>query len=511
MFQTTPPNGSFVGAPKTPLADALSADDISFVSGVYPSSSASSQLGTIQGTVTAGAAAVVGATVFAVSPSTGQSICTLTKADGSYTLNALPPDTYLVYAQPLTGPVLPQNLYSLQGVTVNTSFRMAFYGGNAAPAQLTVSPGSVSQASISVVAGAPTLELPLVAIGNANLTVWGWTGAGNTVQAGQTLTLLLTGSGIDGSITASDVRILGPSVTVRSVKPSGVNINGLPALAVTVDIAPRSTRATDTIVVTRGSEVAAYSGGLVIAPSAAGNSNAPSFTAAGMKNAASYQAGTVAPGEIFALFGSNLGPSSLALFQLDSQNRLPTTLGGTQVLFDGIPAPLIYTLAGQVSGIVPYGLSGASNVVVTYNGAASTAVSIPVISTVPGLFTVSSAGTGPGSILNWDPKTGASLNTSAHAAARGGTIVAYGTGDGFFYGYDAGTVAGAGPNMKAGVTATIGGVPATVAYAGNSPGLITGLWQINIQVPSNAPTGAQPLVVKVNGVASQAGVTVAVK
>src|SRR5581483_8756848 len=107
----------------------------------------------------------------------------------------------------------------------------------------------------------------------------------------------------------------GPGVTVQSVKPAGLNINGLPALAVMVNIASRSTRAAATIVVNNGSDAAAYSGGLLIAPNAAVSANAPSFTAAGMKNAASYQAGVVAPGEIFALFGSNLGPSNPATFE----------------------------------------------------------------------------------------------------------------------------------------------------------------------------------------------------
>src|SRR5205807_8006632 len=98
-----------------------------------------------------------------------------------------------------------------------------------------------------------------------------------------------------------------------------------------------------------------------------------------------------------------------------------------------------------------------------------------------------------GAILNWDAKAGPSLNNSSHAAARNTTIVAFGTGDGFSYGFPAGSVAGAGPNMNSSVTATIGGVPATVTYAGDAPGLITGLFQVNIEVPGNAPTGPQPL------------------
>jgi uncharacterized protein (TIGR03437 family) len=511
MVPSIPPNDSFVGAPKTPLGAALSTDDIAFVSGVYPSSKAA-QLGSIQGTVTAGGQAVSGAAVIAVSPSTGRSVCALSAADGTYTIPALPVDSYVVYAQPLDGPVRTGNIYSLAGRAADTSFQTTFFGGNAAPAHLNVTAGSVSQASISAASGSPSLALPLVAVGTPDLNSWSWSGGANTVQAGQTLALLLTGAGIDSSITADDIDLLGPGLTVQSVQPAGFDINGLPALAVLVNIANESMRGEATIVVHKGSEAAAYSGGLIIAPdSTTSSAGGPSFTAAGMKNAASYQAGTVAPGEIFALFGSGLGPTSPAGFSLNAQNQMPTTLGGTEVLFDGVAAPLIYSVSGQVLGIVPYSVGGQTSVVVSYKGASSSAVTIPVSSSVPGLFTKLSGGSGPASILNWLSKTGMSVNSEGDPALRGGMIVAYGTGDGFSYGFPVGTLAGSGPNESASVTATIGGVPAKVTYAGAATGQIVGLFQVNIQVPSNAPTGAQPLYLTVNGARSQAGVTVAVQ
>jgi adhesin/invasin len=49
------------------------------------------------------------------------------------------------------------------------------------------------------------------------------------------------------------------------------------------------------------------------------------------------------------------------------------------------------------------------------------------------------------------------------------------------------------------VTATIGGVPAQVPFAGLAPGFI-GLGQVNILVPQDAPKGdAVPLVLEING------------
>ncbi|MDE3196146.1 MAG: hypothetical protein KGN84_07375, partial [Acidobacteriota bacterium] len=61
-------------------------------------------------------------------------------------------------------------------------------------------------------------------------------------------------------------------------------------------------------------------------------------------------------------------------------------------------------------------------------------------------------------------------------------------------------------------TATVGGVPAAVAYAGAAPLEIAGLAQFNVQIPANAPVGgAVPLVVTIGPWAAQISTTVAVK
>jgi uncharacterized protein (TIGR03437 family) len=62
------------------------------------------------------------------------------------------------------------------------------------------------------------------------------------------------------------------------------------------------------------------------------------------------------------------------------------------------------------------------------------------------------------------------------------------------------------------VTATIGGLQATVAYAGSAAGLVSGVMQVNLFIPANAPTGSNvPIVVSVGGTPSQTGVTVAIQ
>jgi uncharacterized protein (TIGR03437 family) len=61
------------------------------------------------------------------------------------------------------------------------------------------------------------------------------------------------------------------------------------------------------------------------------------------------------------------------------------------------------------------------------------------------------------------------------------------------------------------VTATIGGKPATVLFAGAAPALITGVWQINVQVPTGLTSGPQPLVFTIDGQQTQSNVTITVQ
>jgi hypothetical protein len=70
------------------------------------------------------------------------------------------------------------------------------------------------------------------------------------------------------------------------------------------------------------------------------NPNAPKAAVSKVVDAASYLAGTVAPGEIVVLFGSGLGPSPLAQAQPTPGSGFPASLAGWTVLFDGTPAPV---------------------------------------------------------------------------------------------------------------------------------------------------------------------------
>ena len=94
------------------------------------------------------------------------------------------------------------------------------------------------------------------------------------------------------------------------------------------------------------------------------------FSAAGVVNAASYTGGSVAPGELVTIFGTGFGADPIALASYDAAGYLPVEVGNTRVYFDGIAAPMIYSLSQQVSAIAPYQISGTTQVQVEYAGPA---------------------------------------------------------------------------------------------------------------------------------------------
>jgi uncharacterized protein (TIGR03437 family) len=244
---------------------------------------------------------------------------------------------------------------------------------------------------------------------------------------------------------------------------------------------------------------------------------APVLKTTEVVNAAGYQGGAVAPGELIAIFaaGYGFGPAALVTEQSDAQGNFSTSLGGVQVLFDGVPSPMVYAVAGQVSAIVPFEVAGKAHTAMQYrynagSGAVSSnTVTMPVAATVPAIFALNATGSGPGAILNQD----FSVNGASNPAAAGSVIQIFGTGGGAVAGgaTDGAPAPIALSPLATQPTATIGGLNAPVQYAGSAPGLVNGVIQVNLTVPAGLTAGPQPVVLTFGTAKSQAGITVAVQ
>jgi len=169
--------------------------------------------------------------------------------------------------------------------------------------------------------------------------------------------------------------------------------------------------------------------------------------------------------------------------------------------------------------IVPYEINGrlSTNMVVMYNGASSGSFPLGVASAAPGLFTDNFSGSGQVAALNQNGTVNGAGSGFA-AAPRSTVISLYGTGGG-----QTSPISTTGsvtpiPTSPSGylnlpsVTATVGGLPAGVQFAGEAPGLVTGVFQINILIPANVPPGsAVPVTVTIGSISSPAGTTIAVQ
>jgi uncharacterized protein (TIGR03437 family) len=229
--------------------------------------------------------------------------------------------------------------------------------------------------------------------------------------------------------------------------------------------------------------------------------NPPQLSARTVVNAADYRGGGVAPGEIVVLFPANAGPLRLAewptIFPRTADDlayieRQPgwETIGSTRVLFDGIAAPVVYSVDGEVEAIVPDEVSNRTDteVVVEYKGARSSAVKVPVIARAPAIFTRDSSGGGQAAMLN---QTGC-CNSPFDPAMPGSIATLFATGEG---------------RPAWSVTVTVGNVPAEVLYANN-----LGMLVVNFRVPVNAPTGdSVPLTLTVGDFRNIEGVTMAIR
>lgn len=222
----------------------------------------------------------------------------------------------------------------------------------------------------------------------------------------------------------------------------------------------------------------------------------------GVLNAASYST-AVAPGDLVSIFGAALAAGIASR----TQPPLPTQLLDAHVTVNGIAAPLIYVSPQQVNAQIPFETQpGAAQLQVNSSAGTATAT-IQVTASAPAIFALDQQGTGSGAVLHGATNQ---VVTDANPAIAGEIISIYCTGLGAV---NPPAQTGAAPpspppQTVAPVQVSIGGTTAQVLYAGVAPGF-AGLYQVNARIPAGTPSGAQPLQVLQNGVASNT-VTVAV-
>jgi uncharacterized protein (TIGR03437 family) len=236
---------------------------------------------------------------------------------------------------------------------------------------------------------------------------------------------------------------------------------------------------------------------------------APATTSAAIVNAAYPTGGdVVAPYSIASVYGTNLAGAIVVADQLPP---LPLTLGGASLEISPVTLPLFFVSPGQINfqvGVYPTLTAQSSSTLVLTQGSLSSTVRINVRPFSPGLFTTNAQGTGQASaLIAGTASIVAPTGTypGSRPARKGEYVSLYCTGLGHVANAPAlGDPAPSGPfaTTLTSPTVSLGTANAPVSFSGMAPGYV-GLYQVNILIPDNAPSGsAVPVVLTIGGVAS---------
>jgi uncharacterized protein (TIGR03437 family) len=233
----------------------------------------------------------------------------------------------------------------------------------------------------------------------------------------------------------------------------------------------------------------------------------PAIASQGVVNTGSYQVGQgLAPGSYISIFGAYLADAIVGSPTLS----LPVSLGTVSVSFDGgglsLPGHISFVSPGQVNVQIPWEFEGQSSVQMTVSVSyvPSAVYTVPLNTYSPGIFEF----TDNGHLSAAATDANGVVFTQANPAIRGQTIVLYANGLGPV---DHQPPSGAPTPLPPPLantnqaTVTIGNIAAHVDFSGLSPGWV-GLYQVNVDVPLNAPTGSPPIVVSIGGVSSKASI-----
>jgi uncharacterized protein (TIGR03437 family) len=245
----------------------------------------------------------------------------------------------------------------------------------------------------------------------------------------------------------------------------------------------------------------------------------PSITAQGVVSASAFgQFTSIAPGSWIEIYGANLSATTRGWTLADfSGINAPTSLDGVKVTIGGEQAFIDYISPGQVNALVPSGIpTGAQQLTVTNPAGTSAAYNINVNAAEPGIlappsFNVNGVAYAVAIFTDgaYALPTGAIAGVNSRPAKPGDVVTLYGVGFGpVTPAIPAGQLVQQTNMLSLPLQLSIGGVPAQVLYDGLAPSF-TGLYQLNIMIPSAAP-GNAPLTFALNGVSGTQALYIAV-
>ncbi len=306
--------------------------------------------------------------------------------------------------------------------------------------------------------------------------------AGVAVDA-QSQVVLTGNAGVSQTPQLSGTPALGPSYVAR-LSSDGTTIGEL-------FTGPLNSAGTAVVLTPMGSFISLGSSGTLWMETVA---SGPSLLA--IANAAGGPlTGQVAPDEIVSLFGIGIGPQT-ALTGQPQPYLYPSSLGGYQVLFNGVAAPLLYAGPTQINAVAPYEIIGQDYSAVQLVTPAGM-IDGPVLAVRPAEPSIfADSVTGACAALNQD----GTLNSAANPTKAGSVVTMFASGAAVYGGTD-GALAHApqayGSALPVSVLSlfsptTLGGSSSLeILFAGQPVETVTGLMQVNFRLPNPLPSGSK--------------------
>jgi uncharacterized protein (TIGR03437 family) len=215
-------------------------------------------------------------------------------------------------------------------------------------------------------------------------------------------------------------------------------------------------------------------------------------------SAAFTDAQEVVPGQFMTLTGLGIGPEQGIGEQPDALGRPSTSLGGVQVLFDGIAAPLLYAQSRQINALVPFEIQGESStnlsstsITVQFQGMTFGPISKQVRNTQGTIFRRAPDVSSQALAVNEDQTP----NSAENPVARGSVVILLGTGFGQVSGcatsdFNPPALVSIPPSVS---TQNAVGSLGSIAYLGSAPMLLCGVEQMNLRINTAAAPGKYSL------------------
>jgi len=222
----------------------------------------------------------------------------------------------------------------------------------------------------------------------------------------------------------------------------------------------------------------------------------PLLTKAGVVSALNQDSQALAPGGLFTLWGNFLSVTTAEAASIP----LPTKLGGTEVLVNGVLAPLLYVSPGQVNGQIPAdAVTGHGGIIVRTGLGQTPSIPVDLAPAAPAIPLLEGDQV---LVLNAD----STVNSPENPASAGSFVSVFLTGQGAVSPPVAsGWAAPASPlsRVVAASSAKLGGQDANLQFLGLAPGFV-GVAQANVEVPAGL-SGQLKLEITIGGVTSNTG------